>query len=114
MSTRWNSGTGRVGAGLGVVLVGALVLAGAAPAAAQSAAEVTFTKDVAPILQRSCQSCHRPGPGGGAPMALLTYSDVRPWARAIKSRTAARTMPPWFIEREVGVQDVQGRPVAER
>ena len=48
------------------------------PAGAQS--DVTFTKDIAPILQRSCQQCHNPD--GGAPMSLLTYDDVRPWARA--------------------------------
>ena len=83
---------------------------GAAPAAGKDAAEVTFTKDVAPILQRSCQGCHRPGPGGGAPMALLTYRDVRPWARAIRARTAARTMPPWFIEKTVGIQAFKDDP----
>src|SRR5437667_2968598 len=64
--------------------------------------EVTFTKDIAPILQRSCQNCHRPD--GMAPMSLLTYEDVRPWARAIKLRTSVREMPPWFIERNIGVQ----------
>jgi len=64
--------------------------------------QVTFTKDVAPVLQRSCQTCHRPG--GMAPMSLLTYEDVRPWARAIQKRTSAREMPPWFIERNVGIQ----------
>ena len=64
--------------------------------------DVTFTKDIAPILQRSCQNCHRPD--GMAPMSLLTYEDVRPWARAIKLRTSVREMPPWFIERNIGVQ----------
>ena len=110
MNTRWNSGARRVRMIVGVWFVGALVLGAVPPAAAQAASEVTFTKDVAPILQRSCQSCHRPGPGGGAPMALLSYSDVRPWARAIKARTAARTMPPWFIEKEVGVQAFKDDP----
>ena len=50
-----------------------------------AAAEVTFAKDIAPILQRSCQNCHRPA--GVAPMSLVTYEEVRPWARAIKTRT---------------------------
>ena len=50
--------------------------------AAQGTDEVTFTKDVMPIFQRSCQQCHRPGTG--APMSLLTFEEVRPWARAIK------------------------------
>ena len=64
---------------------------------------VTFTKDVAPILQRSCQNCHRPN-GGLAPMPLTTYEEVRPWAKAIKLRTSHREMPPWFIEKNVGIQ----------
>src|SRR5262249_33189927 len=78
----------------------ALTLA-AIPAAAQ-----TFTKDVAPILQRSCQSCHPPR--SGAPMSPSTYEDVRPYARAIKQRTQLRdkpgVMPPWYIEKNVGIQ----------
>src|SRR5688500_15949616 len=57
----------------------------------------TFTKDVLPILQRSCQSCHRPGTP--APMSLLTYAEVRPWARSIKSKVTNRAMPPWHIDR---------------
>ena len=75
------------------------------PALAQddSAAEVTFTKDVAPILQRSCQMCHRTG--SIAPMSLLTYEETRPWARSIKDRVSTRKMPPWFIDRHVGPQE---------
>src|SRR5262245_11854175 len=68
----------------------------------------TFTKDVAPILQRSCQKCHRPG--GGAPMSLVTYEEVRPWARAIKQKTRAREMPPWFIDKSVGIQRFKDDP----
>src|ERR1700682_1676013 len=63
---------------------------------------VTFSKDVAPILQRACQNCHRPG--SIAPMSLLTYEDVRPWARSIRERVSRREMPPWFIERNIGIQ----------
>src|SRR5581483_10495706 len=59
----------------------------------------TFTKDIAPILQRSCQNCHRAD--GVAPMSLVTYEEVRPWARAIKQRTGigphAGVMPPWYM-----------------
>jgi hypothetical protein len=62
----------------------------------------TFTRDVAPILQRSCQNCHRPG--SVAPMSLITYEDARPWARAIKRKTTLREMPPWFIEKNIGIQ----------
>jgi hypothetical protein len=68
--------------------------------------EVTFTKHIAPILQRSCQNCHRPD--GVAPMSLTTYEEVRPWARAIKNRTGlgprAGVMPPWYVEKNVGIQ----------
>jgi hypothetical protein len=63
---------------------------------------VTFTKDVAAILQKHCQVCHRPGTV--APMSLLTYEDVRPRAKAIKAKVVAREMPPWFIDKNVGVQ----------
>jgi DNA-binding transcriptional ArsR family regulator len=64
--------------------------------------QVTFTKDIAPIFQENCQVCHRPG--SIAPMSLLTYEDARPWARSIKQKVLAREMPPWFIDRNVGVQ----------
>src|SRR2546430_11278138 len=53
------------------------------------ASAVTFTKDIAPILQRSCQGCHRPD--SIAPMSLIAYEDVRPWARAIKQRSEEHT-----------------------
>jgi hypothetical protein len=69
----------------------------------QSAGQtVTFARDIAPILQRSCQSCHNPG--GIGPMSLVSYDQVRPWARAIKTKTARREMPPWFIEKNIGIQ----------
>src|SRR5271169_956074 len=70
---------------------------------ASGAGEVTFTKDIAPVLERSCQSCHRPG--SIAPMSLLTYEDARPWARSIKQNVSQRQMPPWFIDRNVGIHD---------
>jgi hypothetical protein len=68
----------------------------------QSAPQVTFTKDVAPILQRACQNCHRAGSIG--PMPLLTYQDARPWARSIKQQVVQRNMPPWYIDRTIGLQ----------
>jgi hypothetical protein len=61
---------------------------------------VTFHKDVEPILQRNCQTCHRPGQI--APMSLVTYPNVRPWAKAIKEKVVARTMPPWFADPRYG------------
>src|SRR5579871_2841483 len=69
---------------------------------AQTAGQVTFAKDVAPILQKACQNCHRPGSIG--PMSLLTYQDARPWARSIKQQVVQRNMPPWYIDRTVGIQ----------
>jgi hypothetical protein len=71
-------------------------------------APVTFAKDVAPILQRSCQSCHRPGQM--APMSFLSYEEVRPWARAIKAKTANHEMPPWFMDQNVGIQKFKNDP----
>lgn len=65
----------------------------------QSAA-VTFNKDVLPVVQKNCQSCHHPG--GIAPMSFLTYESTRPWAKAIKSAVVNRKMPPWFADPHVG------------
>jgi hypothetical protein len=81
---------------IGQVLL-ALFLAPAAQSASQSA---TFNKDVLPIVQKNCQSCHRPGQI--APMSLLTYKDVRPWARAIKNAVVTKSMPPWFADANFG------------
>jgi len=67
-----------------------------------AAQQVTFTKDVAPILQEKCQVCHRPGTF--APMSLLTYEEARPWAKAIREKVFAREMPPWHIDKNVGVR----------
>ncbi len=78
-------------------------VAPSAKAEAPSAkAAPVFTKDVAPILQEKCQACHRPG--YIAPMAFMTFEETRPWARSIKSRVAARQMPPWHIDKAVGIQ----------
>src|SRR4051812_10347044 len=83
-------------------LIAALPSHAFAGQAAKSTA--TFTKDVAPILQKSCQTCHRPN--SVAPMSLITYEEVRPWARGIKARTSLGNrmgvMPPWFIDKHVG------------
>jgi hypothetical protein len=78
--------------------------AGASSAAAQQSSSnaVTFTKDVAPILQKSCQQCHMPGAIG--PMPLTSYEEVRPWARAIKTKVVGGEMPPYRYDRTVGIQ----------
>jgi len=59
---------------------------------------VTFNKDVLPILQKNCQTCHRPGEV--APMSFLSYTEVRPWAKAIKAAVVSQKMPPWFSDPE--------------
>src|SRR4249920_235527 len=61
---------------------------------------VTFNKDVLPILQTNCQSCHRPGEI--APMSFLTYAETKPWAKAIKAAVLTRQMPPWFADPAYG------------
>ena len=68
----------------------------------QSTATPTFAKDVAPILQKSCQTCHHPGTS--APMSLVTYEEVRPWARTIQQRVVNRDMPPWHLDKTVGIR----------
>jgi len=66
-------------------------------------APVTFTKDIAPIFQEKCESCHRKD--SMAPMSLVTYQEVRPWAKSIKERVALRQMPPWHLDKTVGIQE---------
>jgi len=78
--------------GLTLLMAATVTLAADAP--------VTFHKDVEPILQRNCQTCHRPGQV--APMSFLTYQNVRPWAKAMKAAVVARKMPPWFADPQHG------------
>jgi hypothetical protein len=84
------------------VITGTMVWA-QAPAKTESLSQPTFSRDVAPIVQRACQSCHRPGNIG--PFSLLTYQDARPWAKSIKQQVVQRNMPPWYIDRSVGIHD---------
>jgi hypothetical protein len=88
--------------GLGCLLMPIVALA-ADTDAANGAKLVTFSKDVAPIFQKSCDNCHHAGTS--APMSLLTYNDVRPWARSIKERVARRDMPPWHLDKTVGIRE---------
>ena len=69
---------------------------------------VTFAKDIAPIFQKSCQGCHRPGQM--APMSLMTFQDVRPWAKSIRQKVQERQMPPWGIDPHVGLQSFKNDP----
>ena len=80
--------------------VAVLLMSMAAMAADISSTPVTFNKDVLPILQNNCQTCHRPNQI--APMAFLTYQDVRPWAQAIKAAVLTKKMPPWFADPRYG------------
>jgi len=92
---------------LGLVTLAGLAIA-LVPAASSAAdhgpvSNPTFTKDIAPVFQEKCEACHRPD--SIAPMSLVTYEDARPWARSIKERVASRQMPPWHLDKTVGIQD---------
>ena len=87
------------------VLGGLMIAAGCSMAAALSEKPVTFTRDVAPIFQAKCQECHRKG--SMAPMSLMTYQETRPWAKAIRERVLTRQMPPWHLDKTVGIQHFQ-------
>ncbi len=70
--------------------------------------EVTFSKDIAPILQQNCQVCHQAG--GIGPMSLMTYQEVRRWASRIKTQVQMREMPPYHYDTDVGIQDLKYDP----
>jgi hypothetical protein len=86
----------------------AVPAAASAQGSAQRSAAPTFAKDVAPILYRSCVNCHRPGQI--APMSLLTYESARPWVRSIKDRVSRREMPPWHVDKTVGIREYKDDP----
>ena len=83
---------------VGLVAVSAPALA----AGDTPSSPVTFSRDIAPIFQEKCQQCHQPN--SIAPMSLITFENVRPWARSIRQRVVTRQMPPWHIDPSVGVQ----------
>src|SRR5512144_2878146 len=87
-----------------LVAVGVVAATATPSLAADASKPVTFSKDVAPIFQAKCQECHQPN--SIAPMSLITYQDARPWARSIKERVSTRQMPPWHIDKTVGVQQI--------
>ena len=94
----------------GAFALSTLALLGSAQAL--GAGEVTFHKDIEPILQRSCQNCHRPG--GAGPMSLVTYEEVAPFAGLIEYKTGLRdragAMPPWYMEKSIGIQRYKNDP----
>jgi len=63
--------------------------------------QITFSKDVAPIIYKNCANCHRPGEV--APMSLLTYKDARPWAKSMREKVLSGTMPPWHADPQYGL-----------
>ena len=88
------------------ISIGVLLLAPCIAIAAEGgSSHVTFTKDIAPIFQEKCQECHRKGTA--APMSLMTYEETRPWAKSIRQRVITRNMPPWHLDKTVGIQDFQ-------
>jgi hypothetical protein len=115
-----HSGHGRILAlgtrSLAATIAMLAILVVAAPplfaATTTDAGTVTFSKDIAPILQRSCQRCHQPD--SVAPMSLLTYDQVRPYAKSILKRThmgpVMGVMPPWYIEKNIGIQKYKEDP----
>ena len=86
-------------------LIGGVRLAASESTGDAAVATPTFTKDVAPILQDKCEACHRPD--SMAPMSLVSYEETRPWVRAIRLRVSRREMPPWHIDKAVGIQHFQ-------
>jgi hypothetical protein len=88
----------------GLLAVSGLI-AGEPTKAGASAKPVTFTKDIAPIFQEKCEACHRKD--SMAPMSLVSYEEVRPWARSIKERVITHQMPPWHLDKTVGIQQFQ-------
>src|SRR6266496_408643 len=90
----------------GYRLLGALAMLPALIMAADPAKPApTFAKDVALIFQEKCQECHRPGTA--APMSLVTYEETRPWAKAIRQCVITRNMPPWHLDKTVGIKQFQ-------
>ena len=89
-------------AAVGAWTLSAALMLPVAAAAADAVKAPTFTRDIAPIFQEKCEACHRPD--SIAPMSLVTFTEARPWARSIKARVADHQMPPWQIDRTVGIQ----------
>ena len=88
---------------LGTAIATASLMLPSVAAAADTVANPTFTKDIAPIFQDKCEACHRPD--SIAPMSLVTYEEARPWARSIRTRVETHQMPPWSIDKTIGIQE---------
>jgi hypothetical protein len=86
----------------GLALGACLAFSGCLLGATLANSAPTFAKNIVPILQEKCQNCHRVG--SMAPMSLVTYEETRPWAKSIKERVVTRNMPPWHLDKTVGIQ----------
>jgi hypothetical protein len=95
----------RHGVAGGFLVLGVLLFGAPGDVVSQQVPEgtPTFSADIAPILQKSCQACHNPE--GIAPMSLMNYEEARPWAPMIQELTRMRHMPPWHVDKTMGIQD---------
>jgi hypothetical protein len=84
-------------------IVGLIIVSGVARAQAPATPQLTYAKDIAPIMQQKCQVCHQPN--SIAPMSLMQYEDVQEYAAEIRQNVGARVMPPWHLDRTVGIHD---------
>jgi len=97
---------------LGVLAVAAGMMSSSVRADDAAVGEVTYSRDIAPLIQANCQSCHRPGEA--APMVLMDYATTRPWAKAIKKSVADGSMPPWHADPNYGTFSNDRRLSAEQ
>jgi hypothetical protein len=88
-----------------LLAVSSNLMAGEPSKTGDTSKPVTFTKDIAPIFQEKCEACHRKD--SMAPMSLVTYEETRPWAKSIKERVVTHQMPPWHLDKTVGIQEFQ-------
>jgi hypothetical protein len=95
----------RRGAGISLLILAACMFYSGWSKAADTGGSVTFARDIAPIFQEKCEECHHQGTA--APMSLSTYKEARPWAKSIRERVITRNMPPWHIDKRVGIQRFQ-------
>jgi hypothetical protein len=95
----------RRGAGISLLILAACLFYSSWSKAADAGGSVTFARDIAPIFQEKCEECHHEGTA--APMSLSTYKEARPWAKSIREQVITRNMPPWHIDKTVGIQRFQ-------
>jgi len=107
MKTTWKLCAMTIGAAFLLAIAGSAHSA-FAQSPKQGSGQVTFAKDVAPIFKEHCVTCHRFG--SIAPMSLMTYEEARPWARSIRAKVVDREMPPWHIDRNVGITKFKDDP----